>query len=138
MNKLSTSKEDYIESIYLFEEKNGFSRVGEVANFLGVKLPSVNKAIKELEERKLVVHQKYGYIKLTDEGRKIALSIINKHNSLRELFNMLGISSKNSQKYACYIEHIIEKRDYDKVIKLTNYLKNNRSVFNDIRKELEE
>ena len=137
MDKLSTSKEDYIEAIYLFEEKNGFSRVGEIANFLAVKLPSVNKAIKELEERKLVVHQKYGYIKLTDEGRKIALSIINKHNSLRELFNMLGISSKNSQKYACYIEHIIEKKDYDKVMKLIKYFKSNSKIIDDIRKKME-
>lgn len=137
MDKLSTSKEDYIEAIYLFEEKNGFSRVGEIANFLAVKLPSVNKAIKELEDKKLVVHQRYGYIKLTDEGKKIALYIINKHNSLAELFNMLGISSKNSQKYACYIEHIIEKKDYDKVMKLIKYFKSNSKIIDDIRKKME-
>lgn len=109
--KLTRSLEDYIETIYMFEKKNGFSRVKEIAMFLNVKLPSVNKALKELEKGKLISHEKYGYIKLTKDGKRIAENVFNIHNDLVELFKLLGFNEESSFKYGCCLEHIVDDSD---------------------------
>lgn len=122
--KLTKSLEDYIETIYMFEKKNGFSRVKEIANFLNVKLPSVNKALKELEKGNLINHEKYGYIKLTKEGKKIAENVFNIHNELVELFKLLGFSDESSFKYGCCLEHVIDEDDKSKVSSIIKKMKN--------------
>ncbi|MEW6012518.1 MAG: metal-dependent transcriptional regulator [Elusimicrobiales bacterium] len=113
MNKLSSSLEDYIEAAYIFEKKNGFSRIKEIADFLNVKLPAVNKAVKELDKRGFLTHQKYGYIKLTSKGKVLAENILTIHNMLVRLLKMFDISDIDSNRYACYMEHIIHKNSKD-------------------------
>ncbi len=120
---LSPSLEDYLETVYIFEKKNGFSRVKEIADFLSVKLPSVNKAIKELEKRNLLTHQRYGYIKLTEDGLKLAIEIFLTHQLLIDFFKLLGFDDKKSLKYGCYLEHIIENEDKEKISKIVKILK---------------
>ncbi|MCX7905556.1 MAG: metal-dependent transcriptional regulator [Elusimicrobiales bacterium] len=122
-SKLTKSLEDYIEAMYIFEEKNGFSRIKDIAVFLKVKFPSVNKAVKELEKENLIIHQKYGYIKLTENGKKIAQSIVKTHKDLVEFFELLGFSHKSSLKYGCSLEHIIDEVDKKIVSKLIYKIK---------------
>lgn len=121
--KLTKSLEDYIEAIYIFEKKNGFSRVKEIAMFLNVKLPSVNKALKELKKNKLIDHERYGYIKLTEFGRKVAENVFNIHNELVELFRLLGFSEESSIKYGCCLEHVIDNSDKERITKLIKKVK---------------
>ncbi|MCX7641240.1 MAG: metal-dependent transcriptional regulator [Elusimicrobiales bacterium] len=122
-SKLTKSLEDYIEAMYIFEEKNGFSRIKDIAIFLNVKFPSVNSAVKELEKENLIIHQRYGYIKLTDNGKKIAQSIVKTHRELVEFFELLGFSHKSSLKYGCNLEHIIDEIDKKRISKLINRIK---------------
>ncbi|MEF3280611.1 MAG: metal-dependent transcriptional regulator [Elusimicrobiota bacterium] len=117
-DKLTDSLTDYLEAVYIFEKENGFSRIKEIANFLSVKLPSVNKAIKELKKRKLLTHQRYGTVKLTDNGKKVASNLLSTHNLLVSFFKALGFNEKKSLKYGCYFEHIIEEKDKKKMAKL--------------------
>lgn len=79
METLSPSLEDYLEAIYILKEKKGFTRVSEIADFLNVKMPSVNSALKILVEKGLVVHETYGYVSLTDEGEKNAKKVYSRH-----------------------------------------------------------
>jgi DtxR family Mn-dependent transcriptional regulator len=123
MEKLTKSLEDYLKAIYFFERKNGFARIKEVGFFLNLKLPSVNKAIKELKKKKLLNHEKYGYIKLTEKGKEIAMDIFEIHNCLLNFFKMLGFNYKKADKYACYLEHIMERKDLLKIRKSVNLLK---------------
>lgn len=126
MDKLSTGLEDYLETVWIFEKKNGFSRIKEIADFLNVKLPTVNRAIKELSSKKLVVHERYGYIKLTDAGRKKAKDIFFIHNLLFDMFLNLGFSEEKSFRYACCLEHMIDEYDKKKIgliMKKINLLK---------------
>lgn len=126
MNKLSTGLEDYLETVWIFEKKKGFSRIKDIADFLNVKLPTVNRAIKELANKKLVVHERYGYIKLTEIGRKKAKDIFFVHNLLSDMFLNLGFNEEKSFKYACCLEHIIDgedKKRIDLIVKKINLLK---------------
>ncbi len=132
MNRLSSSLEDYIEAAYIFEKKNGFSRIKEIADFLNVKLPAVNKAVKELDKRGFLTHQKYGYIRLTSKGKILAESILTIHNMLVRLLKMFDISDFDSNRYACYIEHIIHKNSKD-ISYIIDYFNSNPSEIKKIK-----
>lgn len=105
---------DYLTTIYRLEEALGIAKTTEISKELGVSPATVSKIIKKLEERNLVKRVKYKYIKLTEEGRKIAEQIIRKHR-ISEVFlvNMLGFNEIDAHIYAHYLEHlpdiIIEK-----------------------------
>ena len=87
MKKLTQSLEDYIEAIYVINLTNKVVRVKEVAEFLDVKTPSVVDAIGKLSGRGLVVHEKYGYLELTDEGYKLAGEGDGKPETIYKLLN---------------------------------------------------
>ena len=130
MEKISKSLQDYIEAVYVFERKNGFSRVKDIAGSLNVKLPAVNKAMNELSRRGLVVHERYGYIKLTEDGRRIAANLFKLHTNLVEIFRLFGIDEKKANIYACYIEHIIEDDDLSSLV---DFFLSNREVVKKIK-----
>jgi DtxR family Mn-dependent transcriptional regulator len=138
MRELTKSLEDYLEAIYIFETKNGFSRVKEISNFLGVSLPSVNKAIKELEKKNLATHERYGYIKLTEKGKNVAAHLFKLHFVFFELFKLFGVDEKKAERYACYIEHIIEKKDVKFVADILDYYKSNPNEIKKIKNSIKE
>ncbi len=123
MVKLSQSLEDYIEAIYLINRKKKVVRVKEIAKFLGVKTPSVVDAVSKLQDRGLIVHEKYGYLYLTKKGIEIAKSIYKKHEEVYKFLNQfLGMNKSISEKDACEIEHYISKETLDRIIKLMEYI----------------
>ena len=56
---LSASMEDYLEAIYEIDQSRRAVRVKDVSQKLGVTMPSVNGALKSLEARGLIKHEKY-------------------------------------------------------------------------------
>jgi DtxR family Mn-dependent transcriptional regulator len=123
MKKLTQSMEDYIEAIYVLSLTNKVIRVKEIAKFLDVKTPSVVDAIGKLSEKGLVIHEKYGYLELTDEGYKLAKIVNDKHEKVYKFLNeILGVSDRVSKKDACNIEHYISKEAMDRMIKFTRFV----------------
>ncbi len=123
MKKLTQSLEDYLEAMYVINLTNKVIRVKEIAKFLDVKTPSVVDAVGKLTERGLVIHEKYGYLELTDEGHRLAKGVNDKHEKLYKfLIEILGVSRSVSKKDACNIEHYISKEAMEKMIKLTKFV----------------
>lgn len=52
---LSSSMEDYLREIYVLTQKNDEVRVTDVAQFLGISKPSVNRAMNTLKEQGYIV-----------------------------------------------------------------------------------
>ena len=124
MSKLmSPALEDYLESILIIEKEKEHVRVKDVAKFIDVKPPSVIEALKHLEEKKLVVHEHYGYIKLTNEGLSQAEDIYERHNTLNKFLNqILGVEEKIAEKDACKIEHYLSKETLEKIIDFVKFI----------------
>jgi len=119
---LSSTMEDYLEAIYALKQEHGVARVGEIAKKMNVKSPTVNSAIKNLTEQNLVVHEKYGYVVLTDEGDKIASEVQKKHEVLyRFLTEFLMLDPKEAEGEACSIEHAISKKTFQRMTKFLNF-----------------
>ena len=123
MEKLTQSLEDYIEAIYVISLKSKVTRVKEIAKFLDVKTPSVVDAVGKLTERGFVIHEKYGYLELTDKGYKLGKEVNDKHEKIYKFFNeVLGVSDSVSKKDACNMEHYISKETMDRMIKFIRFV----------------
>lgn len=126
---LSSTMEDYLEAIYSLKQANGVARVGEIADKLNVKSPTVNSAIKNLTEYDLVVHEKYGYVSLTRKGEKLAAEVKGKHDILfRFLTEFLLLDPKAAEKEACCIEHAISKETFVRLTKFFAFLEEGATV----------
>lgn len=119
--KLTGSLEDYLETVYLIEKNKGEVRITDIAIFMNLSKPSVNKAISNLKKSGLLEHEKYGSINLTKLGMKLAKEIYFRHETLTKFFiETLGIDPDIAQDEACKIEHIISHQTLNKLV---NYMK---------------
>ena len=105
--KLSQSLEDYLEMVHMLRLSNGIARVKDIAAALSVKMPSVAKAILELKKLGLVTQEPYSGVELTEEGRKAAADVLNRHILLKGFLIRLGVSEAIADKDACSMEHIL-------------------------------
>ena len=113
---LSASLEDYLEAILEIDTIKKNVRVKDVAQKLGVTMPSVNGALKNLEAKGLITHEKYDYIELTDSGIKQASKIASRHKMIFFfLKDILKVDEETAQLDACKIEHVLSRVTVDKM-----------------------
>lgn len=123
LNNLTSTMEDYLETILVLKQANGFAMVGEIAEKLNVKSSSVNSTIKYLSDQNLVVHEKYGYVGLTKKGEDLAIDVKSKHDIFfRFLTEFLMLDSKAAEKEACGIEHSISSETFVRLTKFFEFL----------------
>lgn len=112
---MTQSLEDYLETIYLLIKDTGSACVRDVANSLGVKMPSVVKAIHELKSLELVTQEPYSSIELTVKGERLAKVVRSRHDLLSAFLMKLGVSAETADEDACRMEHILSAETLDKI-----------------------
>lgn len=118
--KSNESSEDYLETILILSEKLPVVRSVDIANEMGYRKSSVSIAMKHLRERKMITVMDAGYIYLTDEGKKVAETIYERHRFLSAWLTDLGVDSETAASDACRIEHVISAESFTA---LKKYLK---------------
>ncbi|WP_419213422.1 metal-dependent transcriptional regulator [Maribacter sp. X9] len=122
---MTLSEEDYIKTIYhLSETEKKSVSTNAIAEQMHTKPSSVTDMVKKLSDKSLVNYKKYKGVSLTDDGRKVALSIIRKHR-LWEVFlvNTLKFSWDEVHEVAEQLEHIKSEALIDKLDKHLGYPK---------------
>lgn len=115
-SNLSESLEDYIEAIRNISLEKKEVLVGDIAQYLGVKKPSVSLAMRQLKQRDLVNYKQYGPIQLTPDGEKYADHIIQNHTLIKKfLITMLHMSEERANEVACRIEHIMTSEEISRL-----------------------
>lgn len=115
-SSLSASQEMYLKTIHLLCEEQKVARVKDIASALNVTMSSVNGAIKGLTARALCEHSRYGYVDLTDEGRELAMQVLDRYQVLtRFLHEILGVDRKTADDDACEMEHIVSPQTLDRI-----------------------
>ncbi len=105
---LSSSMEDYLEVIYELAGDGRGVRVKQIADHLGVSLPSVTSALRTLSDAGLVTHERYRPVELTPSGRARADALVNRHDALvRFLTEILLVDLETAEGEACRMEHAI-------------------------------
>jgi DtxR family Mn-dependent transcriptional regulator len=101
----------YLKTIYNLEAKTGAARTGDIAKILGITPGSVTNTLEVLESKGLVAREPYKGVKLTAEGRKLALAVFRRHRLAEKLLaDTLHLDWTESHEEACLLEHAISDR----------------------------
>ena len=127
-SNIGKSAEDYLESMIILKEKNGYVRSSDIAGFLGVTKPSVSNAMKRLREEGYIEMDKSGLITVTEKGMEIADKIYTRHKKLTDFFVALGVDSDIAEDDACKIEHDLSDETFDAICRhIEDFRKDNKS-----------
>lgn len=103
--KIQESAEDYLEAILFLGKTHEHVRSIDVVHHLGLSKPSVSVYLKNLRVNGYINVDEKGYLSLTDAGMKIASKIYERHETLAQLFMVLGVNKDTAYEDACRIEH---------------------------------
>lgn len=120
---LSQTEENYLKSIYHLEVSQA-KKISTtlIAKSIQTKASSVTDMLKKLADKKLVNYEKYKGVKLTLEGKKIAVKIVRRHR-LWEVFlvNNLNYNWDEVHDIAEQLEHIKSDTLIDKLEVYLNF-----------------
>ena len=136
---VTESLENYLRVIYEVQLEREIARIKDIIRRLSVKTSSAVEAVRRLSEKGLVVHEKYGYIKLTQRGILEAQRIYQKHKMLHRFFkDVLGIRDEEAEELACGVEHHVTEIFYEKLDLLLKYFQQNGEILDDLKRFLRE
>lgn len=123
--KIHESAENYLESILILKNKNGYVRSIDIANELGFSKPSVSVAMKSFREEGYITVDENGGISLTEKGMEVATYVYERHNIIAKALIALGVNEQTAYADSCKIEHDISHESFEKI---TEYLKNKNII----------
>ena len=109
------SAENYLETILILSGKIQHVRSVDIANELNFSKPSVSVAMKKLRESNLISVDADGFITLTEEGHRIAVTMYERHQLLSDWLVFLGVSRETALEDACRIEHVISQESFERI-----------------------
>jgi len=120
-NAVTASMEDYLEMIYRIHSSGETARIGVIAESLNVKPSSASKMVNNLKEQGLVSSEKYGYIKLTDEGKELGEYLVFRHDILHQFLCYVN-QSEDELEQVEKIEHFFNVETVSNIKKLMDSL----------------
>lgn len=117
---LPSLREDYLEAIQQFLEKNAHSpRYAELAVTLGKPESLVRSDMKDLVSSGDVSLLPDGVIALTGKGKQTGESVMKKHETLQcFLSEILGMDTATASDEACTLEHAVSDETIDRLGRL--------------------
>lgn len=108
---ISPHVQDYAKAVYALEARDGEAvSTNDLAERLGVTPGSVSAMVRKLADLGLVEHVRYHGVRLTEQGRDVALEVL-RHHRLIELFlaQELGMAWDRVHAEAEVLEHVISE-----------------------------
>ena len=112
----STTEENYIKAIFHLQQGEDTVSTNALAAELNTKAASVTDMLKKLKSKKMLSYEKYKGVRLSAEGKKLALAIVRKHR-LWEFFlvDKLQFGWDEVHEVAEELEHISSNKLIDKL-----------------------
>ena len=132
-NLLTASMEDYLEMIYRMSMKEDYVRMNQLAKNLNVRPSSATKIVQKLKELRMVDYQKYGIIRLTEEGEKLGEFLLNRHNIIEEFLKNIG-TVDTRLKDTEIMEHGVSLSTLENIDILNKYLADNPSILEEFER----
>lgn len=111
--KIQESAQDYLESILVLSQQKEHVRATDICNYFGYARATVSVFLKQLKENGYVTVSEHNHIYLTDEGKRIAEEMYERHQFLTDLFIRIGVSAETAQKDACRVEHYVSQETFE-------------------------
>ena len=115
--ELTESMEDYLEMISRLCKSKNYTRIKDISKALNVKASSSSKTVQKLKDRGYVKYEKYGFVQLTNKGRKEGEYLVYRHSIVENFLRLVGIK-ENLIRDTELIEHQITPT----ITKNLNYL----------------
>lgn len=104
----SATVEEYLEWVYRLSREQEAVTVSDLSGALSVSRPSVTGMLKRLVESGLIEHEPYRSIRLTEDGRQVALRIIRRHGLLERLLcDVVGVPWHRVDDAVRHLEHYV-------------------------------
>ena len=110
--KIQESAENYLETILILSQEKALVRSIDIANELGFSKPSISVAMKNLRKAGYVDIDTAGNIKLSEQGKKIAETMYERHVWLTQWLIGLGVDEKTASSDACKMEHTMSEASF--------------------------
>lgn len=101
----SESTEDHLERIQELVDQKGYARVSDIALSLDLNRSTVSNMVRRLAKRGFVNYERYRGFTLTEAGRAVATHVKVRHQTLTELFQLLGLGADTVEQEVEVIEH---------------------------------
>ncbi len=107
-NQITHSAAHYLMAIHQLLEENGYARVTDIAKALNITRGSCSISLKPLKKRGLVVEDENRFLKLSEEGLRLA-ELVELNDKLLEILfgEVLGVDADQAEIDACKIEHLV-------------------------------
>jgi DtxR family Mn-dependent transcriptional regulator len=117
----SEQLEEYIETIYDIEEKDGTAKTSAIARCMKIAPASVTEALQNLSGKGYVNYEPYRGATLTESGKEVARKIKRRHRLLEVfLTDILRIKRENVHDEACRMEHTFSDETEHALCKMLN------------------
>ena len=114
---VSEAIENYLETIYILSQQQNEVHAIDVCSYLSYSRPTVSIVLRQMRENGLVNVDEDNHIHLTEEGKRIATHIYERHTILSPLFRSLGVSKEPALHDACKIEHDLSDETFEAIKK---------------------
>ena len=112
---LTSSMENYLKVVFTLRQTQGRVRCIDIAERMEVTLPSVSRAVKELEKMGHVSRDEDGSVTLTPSGERIAAEIYERHRFFTQRLIAAGVDPETAAKEACHMEHGVSENSFEKL-----------------------
>ncbi|MEE8524635.1 MAG: metal-dependent transcriptional regulator [Thermoanaerobaculia bacterium] len=121
----TSTVEDYLKAILVHEQQQPAGRLvtmGQIGTALAVAPGTVTAMVKALEKDGLLVYEPYSGVRLSADGRQMALHVLRRHR-LIELFlvEILGLDWSEVHEEAERLEHAMSDKLIDRIDALLDY-----------------
>lgn len=105
---LTPAMEDYLEMICRLMEYREVVRIGELAGKLHVKPSSATRMIRQLKAAGCVNSERYGYVCLTEKGRREGEYLLYRHRVLQRFLCLINRTEDELEQVE-KIEHFLNR-----------------------------
>ena len=122
-SEYSTVVEDILKLVWSAEEagRDGV-KPKDIGEHMGVVPSTTTENVQRLARQGLVTHERYGRVRLTEQGRAVALGMVRRHRLLETyLHEALGFSWDEVHEEAEILEHAVSERLLDRLDKVLGY-----------------
>lgn len=129
--------EDYLEVAYRLIREKGYASISDISARLNVKPPTVSVMVSKLAAKGYLQHEKYRGMKLTEQGERVARSVIRRHSVIAEFLAMLGIEDEVAYEDTEGIEHHVHPTTLRRIERTAEYFRKNPRALKTLRGYLE-
>lgn len=129
--------EDYLEVVYHLIREKGYATTSDISTRLNVKPPTVSGMVTKLAAKGYLQHEKYRGMTLTEQGEKLAKSVIMRHSVIAEFLAMLGLDDEVTYEDTEGIEHHVHPATIHRISKAAEYFRKNPRALKALRGYIE-